>query len=637
MPGVKQETKMLDVIQIKKDYAGTQVLAGVTVRFGENEKIGLIGRNGAGKTTLLRILTGYDTDFSGKVIRSGNLRVGYVPQHFPEFTGTALDFLVEPFSVMRRDLSILEEKMVSADERDLKRILDQYGVLRTQYDALSGDVAEERARGQLEETGLGECTETDVRKLSGGERNVLSLVRALLLHPEFLILDEPGNHLDMWGLAWLEGFIKNYKGTVLVVSHNRYLLDRTVTRIIELENGVTTDYSGNYSAYRLERLRRTVSGEMAYRADRKKLERLEQLVKRFEQIARAHPDPAWGRRLHSRRTQLAKAEKNAQDKPINPDSSFSVTFGTEASRATIALKVTGFSCGFNERELLREVSLLIETGERVALVGPNGCGKTTFLNAVIREGSSDTSIIHVGPSMKVAYCSQHGENLSPKKDILSLCIDAGATNIDDASKVLSQFLFTREDVYRCVTSLSGGELNRLQLALAVIARANFLILDEPTNHLDIPAREAIEDALADFKGTILVVSHDRYFLDRIATRVVEIIDQSFINWNGNFSEFWYGRYGMPIHCPLNPQGKGGTDSAKRKHQIETMKQAETQRTSAGDIEQRIIRLEAERDLLEKEMNDAYQSGALKKARDLGNRLADASRRIDHLYEEWVAI
>lgn len=618
---------MIEIVQLSKDFAGSAVLEKVTTRFGRNEKIGLIGRNGAGKTTLLRILAGLDTDYSGNIAIAGDVTIGYVPQSFPPFQGTALEFIVARAIVLRTQLASLEMTMGTAQGRELERALNEYAKVRERYDMLYGDEAEDRGQRYLEGLGLGALLAVDVNCLSGGEKNIISLARALLERPDFLILDEPGNHLDIWGLSWLEGFIREYPGTVLLVSHNRYLLDRTIGRLVEIERRTISEFCGNYSAYRMERLRRTVSGEMSYRADRKKIEQLEALVKRFEQIARANPDPAWGRRLRARRTQLEKTRDKASEKPVGLNTSFSISFDETGSRAAIALKVEGFSCGFDNRELLRDVSLLIETGERVGLVGPNGCGKTTFLNAVLREGSPDGKIIRIGPSMKVSYCSQHGDGLDRAADVLSVCIDAGAVNFDAAWKVLSRFLFEREDLVRSVGTLSGGELNRLQLALAVIAGANFLILDEPTNHLDIPSCEAVEDALIDFPGTILVVSHDRYFMDRIATRIIEIDESAFVEWDGNFSEFWYRKYGSSPRTAIR-----GMEDRKR-----TIKEAKKTVTAAsvGDLERRIVTLEAEREQLEKAVIEAHSAGDLKKARDLGARLEESARIIERLYKEWA--
>ena len=640
---------MIDIRDIKKDYAGTVILDGVSAHIARGEKVALIGRNGAGKTTLLRILAGDDADFSGAVSKAGDVRIETVPQRFPVFAGTALDFVSDGARRLRQELAELEASMETAEGKKLDAILARYGELREQYERAGGDGAEERAGRYLEGLGLGERANVAVTSLSGGEKNVLALARAIAARPELLVLDEPGNHLDFWGLTWLEGFIREYPGAVLVVSHNRYLLDRTVTRVIEIEGGKATSYTGNYSAYRIERLRKAVAGGMAYKADMKRLERLEELVKRFEIIARAHPDPKWGRRLHARRTQLEKARENARDRPDDFDTSFSVTFAGERSRADRALTVTDFSCAVGdkdkggERTLLEEVSLAIEPGERVALVGRNGAGKTTFLDAILREGRKENPLVRIGPSMKIAYVTQHGDKLDRNATLLDACLEAGSKNGIDAEKALSRFLFPRDSLTRQIGSLSGGELNRLQLALAAIARANFLILDEPTNHLDIASCEAVEDAIAEFDGTILVVSHDRFFLDRVATRVVEIEGRDFVEHDGNFSEFWYRKYGSRGIAPFatgraataegraaavaqsqngTPKASGGTKDAR------TSKDADA-------IEKRIVALEAEHERIERELTAAYGAGDLKKARVLGEKLEQNGRLIDRLYEDWA--
>jgi ATP-binding cassette subfamily F protein 3 len=651
---------MIDIRDIKKDYAGTVILDGVSAHIARGEKVALIGRNGAGKTTLLGILAGDDADYSGTVSKAGDVSIETVPQRFPDFAGTALDFVSEGARRLRHELGELEASMGSAEGKKLDAILVRYGELRERYERTGGDEAEERAGRYLEGLGLGGHAHVEVSSLSGGEKNVLALARAIAARPELLVLDEPGNHLDFWGLTWLEGFIREYPGAVLVVSHNRYLLDRTVTRVIEIEGGKAVSYAGNFSAYRIERLRKAVAGGMAYKTDMKKLERLEELVKRFETIARAHPDPKWGRRLRARRTQLEKARENARDKPVDPDASFSVAFAGERSRADFALTVTAFSCtvGENgpggERTLLEGVSLAIEPGERVALVGRNGSGKTTFLDAILREGRNENPLVRIGPSMKVAYVTQHGDRLDRDATLLDACIEAGSKNALDAEKALSRFLFPRDSLARRIGSLSGGELNRLQLALASIARANFLILDEPTNHLDIASCEAVEDAIAEFEGTILVVSHDRFFLDRVATRVVEIEDRDFVEHDGNFSEFWYRKYGSRGISPfatgraVTAEGRAATVAERAtasrlsngalasdgKAGRNVAAKASGGAKDADAIERRIVALEAERERIERELTAAYGAGDLKKARALGDKLAETGTLIDRLYADW---
>lgn len=606
---------MIEARNIAKYYGCETILEKVDLRIGPGEKIGIIGRNGAGKTTLVRILTGEDPDHTGRVIRTANEHIGYVAQHFEGREGNALEYMIEDILALRIELAALEEAMGQSEGRILEQVLEQYGEVRQRYDVLAGDVAEERALAWLEGIGLVGREDRPVSRMSGGEKNILALGRALVARPEVLILDEPGNHLDMAGMAWLEGFIREYPGTVLVISHNRYLLDRVCSRILEVDQRSVNSFTGNYSAYRITRLRNAVSGEMAWKADQKKIARLEALVKKFEEITRRTADAAWGRRLRSRRKHLERVKERSAEKPVDPVASYSVSFDAEASKAQIALKVEGLRLAFGERILLDDVSLLIRTGERVALVGPNGSGKTSFINEVLKRAAEQDPSVYIGPSLTVAVCTQHGEGLDFGATIFDACLKAGAKNEDEAGRLIARFLFPRAALAQHVGTLSGGEINRLQLALAVQRKANFLILDEPTNHMDIASCEAIEDALEDFAGTILVISHDRYFLDRIATRVLEIDEGRMVSWEGNFSEFWAERHGSMVSRPIR--------SVKGQKEV-------------IPLEERIMALEQEQRAIETNMGAAYTAGDLGKARTLGGRLARIVREIERLYSEWGA-
>jgi ATP-binding cassette subfamily F protein 3 len=624
---------MIEALQIQKYYGMEPVLTDVNVRIGAGEKIGIVGRNGAGKTTLVNILTGNDPDFQGTRRVTERETIAYVRQTFPDTGCTALEYMVADAAETRAKLRSMEDAMGIADGKKLERILDEYGELRAAYDASDGEEAEDRAMAFLANIGLDGRAETPVELLSGGEKNVLAMGRALLARPDVLFLDEPGNHLDAWGLAWLEDCIRSYPGAVVVISHNRYLMDRACGRIVEIENGRATSYTGNYSAYRIERLRNAVSGEMAWRADQKKIERLEALVKRFEEIARRTADPAWGKRLRARRTHLEKTKESAAEKPVNPVSSFAVEFATEASRADLALKVTDLTCAFGDRVLFSGASFAVRTGGRVALVGANGSGKTTCIREILRRAGEGDRSVMIGPSMKVAYCSQHAETLDPASTVAGAFYAAGAKTLDEAWKTLSRFLFARNSLDQKIGSLSGGELNRLQLALAMHAKANFLILDEPTNHLDIAACEAIEDALSDYAGTILAVSHDRYFLDRIATAVLEIDAGSIVEWDGNFSEFWFARHGSGIHFTHGAKTPG-SGVGKKGGETGAPKKTTTSSPAPAEIERRIVALEAEKKQAEAAMGEAYSAGNLEKARNLGGKLARLTREIERLYESW---
>ena len=397
--------------------------------------------------------------------------------------------------------------------------------------------------------------------LSGGEKNVLSLAQALLSEPDLLLLDEPANHLDYLGVAWLEDFLVKFGGTVLIVSHNRYLLDRVVGGILELEGGRIQEYSGGYSDYRGEKLRRLISQQRDYVVNQKRLAQLEALVKRFEQIARSKADPAWGRRLRARRSQLEREKRQAVEKPVLSRGAVSASFTTEATRSDIAVQVRGYSRAFGDRQLFDDADLHIASGERVALVGPNGAGKTTLLRDIVEKGDWNSRTIRIGPSIRLGYAAQEQEVLRPERTILEEVGAGAAISSNEAFGLLRRFLFGWEDLDKKVADLSGGERNRLQLARLMAVRPSLLVLDEPTNHLDIPTREAVEEALEDYAGTVLVVSHDRYFLDKVAGRVVELQDGKLVSFDGNFSEFWYARQALESPVQGTRQDEGAKQGA----------------------------------------------------------------------------
>lgn len=622
---------MVTFSQVCKHFGTQDVLKDVTCEILPRRKVGLIGPNGAGKTTLVRLLVGEEEPSSGSVVRAPGLRIGLVPQHVESIPGTTVtDYILEEFHAVEARLREQETLLASAPPLRIEQALGAYQRARDAFDAMGGDDAPRRVESLLESLGLPGVMRRTVETMSGGERNVLALARALVRRPTLLVLDEPGNHLDFAGLAWLEKFLQEWDGAVLVVSHNRYLLDRVSDTIFELENMRLTAYEGNYSQYRLERLRRLVAQQADYAANQKRLAQLEALVARFAQIARAHPDPAWGRRLHSRKTQLAKERERAVERPVMSTERISIGADVEETRADIALQVNSYTKGFPGKPLFREASLSIACGERVALVGPNGSGKTTFLRELVEKGRWEDRTLRIGPSLSVGYCAQHQETFDPARTILEEFLSSGAHTRREVFAAVARFLFTWEDLDKRVGDLSGGERNRLQLARIMMRKANFLIMDEPTNHMDIVSCEAIEESLAAFPGTVLVVSHDRYFLDKIATTIVEIEDCAFHRYHGSFTEFWARRE------PFLARGKGKVltrsrqvGKARRGGQV-----AGAEKKRVAEVERRITEHEAAKRQLESDITAAFSRGAHQEGRRLANRLAQVSRMLKELYEEW---
>ncbi len=610
-------------------YGAQPVLTGASFEINSGQKLGLIGANGSGKTTILRVLLGRESVTGGAVHLDPGVKVGYVPQHFEHDTdATVIDWLLGEYKPLADALHTQEEVLARSPAAEMDRALRAYQGARDAYDRIDGDSWPRRAQTLLDAFGLGGKEQQEVGSLSGGEKNVLSLAQALLSEPDMLLLDEPANHLDYLGVAWLEGFLAKFSGTVLIVSHNRYLLDRVVGGILELDGGRIQPYNGGYSDYRGSKLRRLIVQQRDYVVNQKRLAQLEALVKRFEQIARSKPDPAWGKRLRARKSQLEREKRQAVEKPVLSTRAIDADFTTEATRSDIALQVRGYSKAFGDRDLFDDADMHIASGERVALVGPNGAGKTTLLRDIVQQGAWDSRTIRIGPSIRVGYAAQEQEMLRPERTILEEIGAGAAISSTEAFGLLRRFLFGWDDLAKRVEDLSGGERNRLQLARLMAVRPSFLVLDEPTNHLDIPTREAVEEALEGYEGTILVVSHDRYFLDKVVNRVVEVRDGGLVSFDGNFSEFWYARQAVAGVV----QGRVKTRERSR---VRARVERAEQRDKVASLERRIQEAEAEKLDLEREAADAFNRGEHRRGRRVGRQIERNAALLDDLYEQWA--
>jgi len=623
---------IMEIIGLSKDFGGTPILKNVSLTIEPGEKVALVGRNGCGKTTLLRVAMGLDDDYKGVVRTAPGARLAYVRQKAPDFLPceSAAAYVCRDALERRAELERLAETMAGANERAAAEALARYAALREAYDDDGGDAAEEAADRLLQKAGLGHRADAAAETLSGGEKNVLALVRAVRRMPDLLVLDEPGNHLDMAGLAWLEDFIATLPCAVLLVSHDRRMLDRVATSVLELETGGLTRYAGTYSAYRLARLKQAAGQGQDWQADRKRIERLEALVRRFADIARSRPDPAWGKRLRAKRSQLERVRAEATERPDLGDRDARVSFLGEASKADLALRIDGYAKAYGDRVILEPSGFTVMNGERVALVGPNGSGKTSLVRDIVEFGSWDDERLRVGPSMVVGYCAQAQEVFDPGRTVEEEFLKLLPTR-KDALAHLGRFLFSWDDLDKRISSLSGGELNRLQLARASAMRANFLILDEPTNHLDIPTREAVEDALADFDGTVLVVSHDRYFIEKVAERIVFIDRRRLVEYEGGFAEYWrdVGSAGLSAGRRSTPRGLEG-----RGRSTASSGASRGSGESEG-LEQRIEAMEREKERLERASATAFDERDFKRAKAVAAELERHNAVLKKLWAEYV--
>ena len=528
---------ILTVQNLQKAFGGNAVLKDVSFTLQDKERMGLVGVNGCGKTTLLRILAGKEREDGGSVSLSKGLRVGYMEQQFALTPGRTvfeeMKAVFEPVFVLEEKLRQMEKSMAeTADETELRRLGESYARLSDAFEKADGYAWKSAVSGVL--SGLGfqkEQYDQPAELLSGGELTRLSLAKLLLQKPDLLLLDEPTNHLDLSALAWLENYLSEYRGTVIVVSHDRYFLDHVCNRITELLLGVAEQYDGNYSKYIGERAQRFEIRLRAWEQQQKLIKREEAIIARYKSFNREKSIRA----AESREKRLEKIERLDR-----PEDEKQVHFRFEARRRTgdEVLTIRELSKSFGERTLFSHVNLTLRSGDRVALLGPNGIGKTTLLRCLMGEETPDGGFICWGANVDAGYYDQKQESLHPNKTVLDEVWDAfPRLEQSEVRGALGLFLFTGEDVFMPIRTLSGGEKGRVALTKLMLRKDNFLLLDEPTNHLDMDSREVLEDAIGNFDGTILAVSHDRYFINRFATKVAVLTQDGVREYLGNFDDY----------------------------------------------------------------------------------------------------
>ncbi|RLD06158.1 MAG: ABC transporter ATP-binding protein [Chloroflexi bacterium] len=508
------------------------------------QKIGLIGANGAGKSSLYKLIIGqYNAEQGGSVTRSRGLTVGYLAQT-PELdlSQTALESAEDGnprVAEIRGELMRVEDSLgdpsIYENERKLGLALDSQQNLIEEYDALGGDSYAARVEEIL--LGLG-LRSGDLRKplntLSGGQKKLIGLARLLLLHPNLLLLDEPDNHLDLPGKIYLEELIRKYDGTVVIVSHDRYLLDAVVTHIAELEDGKMSVFAGDYSTYSLDKDARLARQAELFKVQEREVGRLEAAIKRFAIWGKVYDNEKFAIKARSMQKRLDKMDRI--DKPITDRRKMDLKLkGYRGSNKV--LELAGVQKAFGAHRIFDGLQETIWHGERVGLIGPNGAGKSVLIRMILNEEFPDMGEIKLGPSVTVGYYAQEHETLDFEQTLLNVVRFTGNMSEVKAMALLSKYLFTYEQAQGKVANLSGGERSRLQLALVVLSGANFLLLDEPTNNLDIASAEMLEIALEDFVGTVLIISHDRYFLDRTVERLLVIEKRDLVRYLGGYSEY----------------------------------------------------------------------------------------------------
>lgn len=533
----KEFIMILSCSNICKSFGENDILKQVSFHIEDHEKAAIVGINGAGKSTLLKVLIGKLNADDGVVTWAKGASIGYLAQHQDlEGAETIYDALLEvkkPVIQMEARIRSLELEMKSASGDELETKLSEYSRLNHEFEMANGYSYQSEITGVLK--GLG-FTEDEFSKpitaLSGGQKTRVSLGKLLLTKPDILLLDEPTNHLDMESIAWLETYLRNYSGAVIIVAHDRYFLDRVVTKIIELDMGHCTVFSGNYSAYSDKKAMLRDAAIRAYLNQQQEIRHQEAVIAKLKSFNREKSI----KRAESREKMLDKIER--LEKPTQANDSMDIRLEPDVVSGNDVLTVTDLSKSFDTQTLFTNVDFEIKRGERVAIIGNNGTGKTTLLKIINGIIPADSGQIRLGSKVHIGYYDQEHQVLHMDKTLFQEIQDTYPNmNNTQIRNTLAAFLFTGDDVFKLIRDLSGGERGRVSLAKLMLSDANFLLLDEPTNHLDITSKEILESALNRYTGTVLYVSHDRYFINRTATRILDLTDGSFINYIGNYDYY----------------------------------------------------------------------------------------------------
>ncbi|WP_340031733.1 ribosomal protection-like ABC-F family protein [Bacillus tropicus] len=527
------------VNNVTKSFGGNIIFENISLEIKNGERVGLVGRNGSGKTTIFQLLTGMESLDAGAIHMKKGTRIGHVAQ-IPKFdeSMTVYDVLSSAFKIekeLEREMHALEKHMAEEQESSvLQRLMERYGVIQEKFAFLGGYEIEANIMKVANGLQVTELFPRSFLELSGGEQTKVSLAYMLLQKPDLLLLDEPTNHLDLFAVEWLEQFLKEYNGTVMVISHDRYFLDEVVTKIFDLEDGEIQVYHTNYSQFVEEKEERLLQEFQAYQEQQKKIKKMKEAIKRLREWANQANPPNEG--LHKRARSMERALERMEKlkKPILERKQMGLQFEGQERSGKDVVVMKEVSKGFADHPLFNEVNLHVRFQERAAIVGRNGTGKTTLLKLLLEEIEPDAGEIRIGSSVKIGYLSQHAYG-NMKSNVLEAFREYVAVTEGEARHILAKFLFYGPAVFKKVTQLSGGERMRLRLAQLMYQDINFLILDEPTNHLDIESREVLEEALEQYNGTILAVSHDRYFLNKLFEKTYWIDECKLFEFAGNYA------------------------------------------------------------------------------------------------------
>ncbi len=625
---------------ISKAFGEQPVLCNVSFHIEDYDKAAIVGINGAGKTTLLRIIVGELSADEGVISLAKGKTLGYLAQNqdvdsensiYDELLSVKADIIE-----MERQIRQIELAMKQATGSSLDNLMETYSRLTHSFELANGYAYKSEITGVLK--GLG-FTEEEFSKqistLSGGQKTRVALGRLLLLSPDLIILDEPTNHLDLNSISWLETYLLNYKGAVLIVSHDRYFLDRITGKVIEIDQTKATSFTGNYSAYAIKKEQLRTAALNAYLKQQQEIKHQEEVIEKLKSFNREKSI----KRAESREKMLNKIE--VLDKPTMARTDIHMTLTPRCTSGNDVLHIEGLSKSFGKQELFSDIAMDIKRGEHVAIIGDNGTGKTTILKIINNLLEADTGTIALGTNVHIGYYDQEHHVLHMEKTLFEEISDAYPyLNNTEIRSTLAAFLFTGEDVYKRISDLSGGERGRVSLAKLMLSESNFLILDEPTNHLDITSKEILEDALNAYEGTVLYVSHDRYFINRTANRILELVGGKLISYLGNYDYYLEKKNtitGTALPSQASSSKKETTLSETKldwQAQKELQAKARKKENDLRKCEDAITSLEQELSDIENTMSQPDVATDVAKLQELTKRQQDLNEKLLPLYEQW---
>jgi len=635
---------LLQINQLCKYYGADIILSNIKLEVQKQDRIALVGRNGAGKSTLLKIIAGHLSYDSGNIIKPKEVKIGYLAQDTGLESNLSIwEEMLSVFAELRQQeqkLRSLETKMsdpaILQNESDYEKVLKEYDILQVEFKEKGGYQFEADIRSVLHGLNFQSFDyDTKISSLSGGQKTRLALGKLLLSKPDILILDEPTNHLDIETLSWLEQYLQGYEGAILIVSHDRYFLDKVVNQVYEISRQQITKYIGNYSSY-LDKKAENYEREMKlFEKQQDEVSKLQDFIQR--NLARASTT----KRAQSRRKQLERME--LMDRPLGNEKSASFSFDIEKQSGNEVLHVDSLAIGYDDDAVSQNINLRMTRGESIALVGPNGIGKSTLLKTIMKKLSPLKGDFRYGTNVTIGYYDQQQAELSSNKKVLNELWDEYPLKSEkEIRTVLGNFLFSGDDVLKIVSTLSGGEKARLALAKLMMQKANLLILDEPTNHLDLDSKEILENALVEYPGTILFVSHDRYFINRIASKVVELSKEGSSEYLGDYDYYVEKKLEQQELKELDEQKKEAGQPAKQEktsyQQDKEAKKLERQRLRRiEEIEGTIEELEQKIETNEQLLCDPEVFQDHERSLQIHEEVEKLKQEVEQLMDEWTLL